>query len=63
MRRLPPRLRETAYVLACEVVAAEANASQPVLRMLEMVKAELGLDPLVSAAIERSTRARYRQAA
>jgi tellurite resistance protein len=60
---LPPRLRETAYVLACEVVAAEANASQPVLRMLEMVKAELGLDPLVSAAIERSTRARYRQAA
>ncbi|HYZ63255.1 MAG TPA: tellurite resistance TerB family protein, partial [Acetobacteraceae bacterium] len=35
---LEPRLRETAYALACEVVAAEHVASQPVLRMLELVK-------------------------
>src|SRR5438309_7989984 len=31
---LEPRLRETAYALACEVVAADKGASQPVLRML-----------------------------
>ena len=58
---LAPRLRETAYVLACDVVAAEPNASQPILRMLDFVRAELELDPLVAAAIERGTRARYRR--
>ena len=60
---LEPRLRETAYALACEVVAAEAEASQPVLRMLEFVLQELRLDPLVAAAVERGTRARYRRVA
>ena len=58
---LQPRLRETAYALACEVVAAEASASQAVLRMIEFVRAELQLDPLVAAAVERGTRARYRR--
>ena len=58
---LEPRLRETAYALACEVVAADKSASQPVLRMLELVKTELRLDPLVSAAIERGTRARHQR--
>lgn len=60
---LDTRLRETAYVLACDVVAAEPNATQPHLRMLELVKTGLELEPLVSAAIERGTRARYRQIA
>ena len=58
---LTPQLRETAYALACEVVAAERAASQPVLRMLEFVMTELRLDALVAAAIERGTRARYRR--
>jgi tellurite resistance protein len=58
---LPPRLRETAYALACDVVAAERLASQRVLQMLEFVMTELQLDPLVAAAIERGTRARYRR--
>ena len=58
---LTPRLRETAYALACDVAAAERSATQGVLRMLEFVMAELGLDPLVAAAIERGTRARYRK--
>ncbi len=58
---LEPRLRETAYALACEVVAADRSASQPVLRMLELVMAELRLDPLVAAAVERATRARHQK--
>lgn len=57
---LEPRLRETAYLLACEVVAADRNqATQPVLRMLELVLVELRLDPLVATAIERATKARH----
>ena len=56
---LEPRLRETAYVLACEVAAADGFASQPVLQMLEFVAGELRLDPLVASAIERGTRARH----
>jgi tellurite resistance protein len=55
-------LRETAYALACEVVAGEGFASQSTLRMLEFVLSELHLDPLVASAIERGTRARYRKA-
>ncbi len=58
---LEPRLRETAYALACEVVAADRAASQPVLRMLELVRAELRLEPLVAAAIERGARARHQR--
>jgi hypothetical protein len=56
---LEPRLRETAYALACEVVAADRFAAQDSLRMLEFVKSELHLDPLVAAAIERGARARH----
>jgi tellurite resistance protein len=58
---LEPRLRETAYALACEVVAADRFAQQDCLRMLEFVRAELNLDPLVTAAIERGARARHQQ--
>ena len=56
---LEPRLRETAYALACEVVAADRFAEQDSLRMLAFVKTELRLDPLVAAAIERGARARH----
>jgi uncharacterized membrane protein YebE (DUF533 family) len=56
---LEPRLRETAYALACEVVAADRFAGQAILQMLEFVMNELRLDPLVAAAIERAARARH----
>lgn len=58
---LEPRLRETAYALACEVVTAAQPVGQAVLRMLELVMVELRLDPLVAAAIERATRARHQR--
>ena len=58
---LPLRLRETAYALACEVVAGDGFASQSTLQMLEFVLGELHLDPLVAVAIERGARARYRR--
>jgi tellurite resistance protein len=59
---LEPRLRETAYVLSCEVVAANAVTQQRTLEMLDFVRTELRLDPLVSAAIERGVRARNQRA-
>jgi tellurite resistance protein len=58
---LEPRLRETAYTLACEVVAADRVHGQSILHMLEYIGAELKLDSLVVAAIERGTRARYQR--
>lgn len=58
---LEPRLRETAYALACEVVAANPIAKQRTLEMLDFVRDELHLDPLVAAAIERGVRARHQR--
>jgi hypothetical protein len=57
---LPVPLRETAYALACDVVAADRGASQSELRLLGMLRERLELDPLVAAAIERAARARHR---
>ena len=58
---LEPRLRETAYALGCEVVAADGFAEQDSLRMLNFVRTELHIDPLVAAAIERAARARFQK--
>jgi hypothetical protein len=59
---LPPSLRETAYALACDVACADGKPSQPSLRLLEVLRQRLNLDPLVTAAIERAAQARYRTA-
>jgi tellurite resistance protein len=56
---LPVRLRETAYALACDVVAADGHASQEELRLLQLLQDALGLDRLIAVAIERAARARY----
>ncbi len=56
---LPDALRETAYVLACDIAIADLKASQEELRLLEMLRHSLNLDRLNAAAIERSARARY----
>jgi tellurite resistance protein len=59
---LNPKMRETAYVLACEVIAGGDGAQRQSLDMLEFVRGELGLDKLISTAIERGVRARYQRA-
>ncbi len=56
---LPKRLRETAYALGCDVVASDGEATQEELQLLEMLRDAFELDPLVTAAIERGTRARF----
>src|SRR5690348_18368806 len=56
---LPQKLRETAYAMACDVAAADGEASQEELRLLEMLRDRLGLDRLIAAALERGARARF----
>jgi tellurite resistance protein len=56
---LPMRLRETAYLLACEVAAADGDVMQEELRLLANMRLGLDLDLLVAGAIERAARARY----
>lgn len=58
---LEPRLRETAYALACEVVAANHVTKERTLDMLAFVRNELHLDPLIAVAIERGVRARHQR--
>lgn len=57
--RLPDYLRETAYAVACDVVAADGEAAQEELRLLEMLRHRLGVDRLAAAGIERGARARH----
>lgn len=56
---LPSKLRATAYALACDVVAADGEATQEELRYLELLRHEIEVDRLTAAAVERGAAARY----
>jgi tellurite resistance protein len=56
---LPANLRETAYALACDVAAADGEAQQEELRVLELMRHRLNIDRLIAAGIERGARARF----
>ncbi len=56
---LPANLRETAYALACDVAAADGEAAQEELRVLELMRDRLNIDRLIAAGIERGARARF----
>ncbi|MHA1566477.1 MAG: tellurite resistance TerB family protein [Alphaproteobacteria bacterium] len=59
---LSNRMCETAYALACDVVAVDGKASQEELRLLEMMRHAIGVGRLPAAAIERGAAARNRTA-
>ncbi len=58
---IPDTLRETAYALAIEVAAADGDASQEELHLLELIRHTLEIDRLIAAGIERGARARFAQ--
>ncbi len=58
---LSPKLRETAYALAVEVAASDLAVGREELRFLAMLRDALGLDKLVTAALERSAIARFQR--
>ena len=58
---LPPKLEDTAYALAVEVTAVDLLLEQEELRFLEMLRDQMSLDRLTTAAIEVAARARLRR--
>jgi hypothetical protein len=58
---LPQRLRETAYAIACDLIAVDGSATQEELQLLELIRDRFELDRLIAAAIERGARARAQQ--
>ncbi len=56
---VPDHLTETAYALAVEIAVADLNIAREEVRFLARLRDALGLDKLVTAAIERSATARY----
>lgn len=57
---LPPELRETAYVLAAEVVETDMKFRNEEKHFLEMLASRLQLERLTVAALERAVKARHR---
>ena len=56
---LPGHLRETAYALACDVIAADGRVSETEARFLDILRRRLGVGRLAGAAIERGAKARF----
>ncbi|MCO6187183.1 tellurite resistance TerB family protein [Rhizobium sp. L1K21] len=59
---LPERLYDTAYALAVEIAAADQVLRAEELRVLQLLRDRLGLDRLITTAIERAAIARFRKA-
>ncbi|MFS4438632.1 tellurite resistance TerB family protein [Paracoccaceae bacterium GXU_MW_L88] len=58
---LPEGFNETAYAMACDVVAADGRTDEAELRFLEEIRYELEVDRLHAASIERGARVRHMQ--
>lgn len=56
---LAPELYDTAYVLACEVAAADGRLREAEAAFLANLRIELNINRLHAAAIELATRARH----
>ncbi len=57
---VPLHLHETAYAAAFEVAAVDLEMRMEELRVLQMLRRALAVDPLAVAAIERANKARQR---
>ncbi len=57
---LPERLRDTAYAAAFEVAAVDLEMRMEEVRVLQLIRLKLDLDPLTVAAIARAAKARLR---
>jgi hypothetical protein len=57
---LPKRLHDTAYAGAFEVAAVDLEMRMEEVRVLELIRDALAIEPDVVDAIERATKARHR---
>jgi uncharacterized membrane protein YebE (DUF533 family) len=55
-------LRETAYALACDVIAVDSRLNRAEMRILENIRAQLQVDPAMARAIERVAEVRFKAA-
>jgi hypothetical protein len=58
---LPQRLRETAYAIACDLIASDGSATQEELQLLDLMRERFEIDRLIAAALERGARARFQK--
>jgi uncharacterized membrane protein YebE (DUF533 family) len=59
---LPMPLRETAYALACDVIAVDSRLNRAEMRVLEEIRAQLEVDPAMARAIEHVAQVRFKAA-
>ena len=59
---LSPTLREAAYALACDVIAADRRLNRREIKVLEKVRDGLGVPPAVADLLESATRIRFQAA-
>ena len=59
-KAIPEHLHDTAYAAAFEVAAVDLEMRMEELRVLQLLRQRLSVDPLTVAAIERANKARQR---
>jgi tellurite resistance protein len=59
-KAVPEHLHDTAYAAAFEVAAVDLEMRMEELRVLQLLRRHLNVDPLTVAAIERANKARQR---
>lgn len=60
-RTVPRRFGETAYALACDLIAAEGQVRDTEIGVLDLLAEVFDIDSLTCAALETAARARYAQ--
>lgn len=58
-KAVPKRFAETAYMLACDIIAADGKIGDTEIGVLDLLAEMFNLDSLTCAALEAASRARY----
>jgi uncharacterized membrane protein YebE (DUF533 family) len=59
---LSPELRETAYAIACDVIAVDGRLNRQELEILERIRTQLEVEPAMARAIEQVAKVRFQAA-
>jgi uncharacterized membrane protein YebE (DUF533 family) len=59
---LAPTLRDTAYAIACDVIAADNRLRRHELQVLEQIRAQLEVEPAMARTIEQVAKVRFQAA-
>jgi uncharacterized membrane protein YebE (DUF533 family) len=61
-KALPMALRETAYALACDMIAVDRRLNRYEMGALDQLRAQLEVDPAMARAIEQAAEVRFKAA-